>query len=119
MTDGRKAGVMSDWLVGGGQTGDLIRSMDWSVTAPGVRSAWPQSLRTAVGMVLSSHFPMAILWGADLVLLYNDACAALLAGRHPQAMGQPADKVWPELSGFNSPLGLPRPPDQADHAAAT
>ena len=95
---------MTDWLIGGGQTGDLIRSIDWSVTGMGVRSDWPQSLRTALGMVLSNHFPMAILWGTERVLLYNDACAALVADRNPQAMGQPAHKVWPELAGFNRPL---------------
>ena len=95
---------MADWLIGGGQMGDLIRSMDWAVTGLGVRSDWPQSLRTALGMVLSNHFPMAILWGTDRVVLYNDTCAVLVADKHPQAMGQSAHDVWPQLSVFNRVL---------------
>lgn len=54
-----------------------IGSFDWSATALGPATAWPQSLRTAVDVMLGCGFP-AILWsGPESVMLYNDAYAAL------------------------------------------
>src|SRR6266481_9162677 len=35
-----------EWLVGGGEMGRLIRSMDWTQTPLGPIDSWPQSLRT-------------------------------------------------------------------------
>src|SRR4051812_13928898 len=58
-----------------------VRAFDWSVTALGAVETWPQGLKTASDMVLQCGFP-ALLWvGRDAVTLYNDAYAALLAGR--------------------------------------
>ena len=65
-----------EWLVEGGELGALIRSTDWSRTLMGPRDAWPESLRTAVGIVVASRFPMALLWGDELILVYNDAYAS-------------------------------------------
>lgn len=46
--------MAAHWLVGGGEMGKLIRSMDWSKTPLGPVESWPQSLRTTVslGMLL-------------------------------------------------------------------
>lgn len=84
--------------------GELVRSMDWSKTPLGSRVAWPQSLRTVVNLVLSSSFPMAIFWGSDLILLYNDAYRAIAADKHPGAMGWSIREVWPEVWEFNKPI---------------
>ena len=48
------------WLAGGGDMGELIRSMDWSTTPLGPVAGWPQSLRTSVSLCLSSTFPMLV-----------------------------------------------------------
>ena len=53
-----------DWLVGGGEMGELIRSMDWADTALGPIEFWPHSLRTTVNLCLASNFPINIVWGA-------------------------------------------------------
>jgi hypothetical protein len=45
---------------GGGESGALMREVDWGRTALGAADAWPQSLRTAVSIVLDSKFPMYI-----------------------------------------------------------
>ena len=68
----------SDWLVGGGEAGGLVGSLDWSDTPLGPRHRWPLALRTVVRLVVESQFPMALLWGRllwgrELILLYNDA----------------------------------------------
>ena len=41
-----------NWLAGGGEMGELIRSMDWSATPLGPLSRWQQSLRTSVSLCL-------------------------------------------------------------------
>lgn len=93
-----------DWLVSGGELGDLIRAADWSSTSLGPRSSWPQSLRTAVSLVVENPFPMILLWAAELITLYNDACRIIFGSRHPSALGLPAHKVWPDAWPSTEPI---------------
>jgi two-component system CheB/CheR fusion protein len=60
-------------LARGGETGKRIREHDWASTAIGPFELWPAQLRAAVGMIVSSDLAMALLWGRENVLLYNDA----------------------------------------------
>ena len=77
-----------DVLIGGGEMGALMRSLDWATTPIGPVEHWPQSLRTAVSICLDSRFPILIWWGPELVMLYNDAYRPMLgATKHPTAMG--------------------------------
>ena len=69
--------------------GAMIRSYDWSSTPLGAAAGWPSSLRTALGIMLESSVPMAIAWGPELRLIYNDRYRLLLGARHPDAFGQP------------------------------
>ncbi len=58
-SNGQRVGVtpQTDWLVGGGEMGELIRSMHWAETPLGPIKNWPHSLRTTVNLCLSSNFP--------------------------------------------------------------
>jgi PAS domain S-box-containing protein len=89
------------FLGGGGETATLIRGHDWAATPLGDIRAWPQSLRSALSICLRSAHPSSIFWGSERRFLYNDAWAALLADRHPWALGRRADEVlediWPVL----------------------
>src|SRR5882757_2357353 len=76
-----------DWLVGGGEMGKLIRSMDWSKTPLGPMDSWPQSLRTTVSLCLSSNFPIALAWGPGHVQIYNDGYWPICGEKHPHSMG--------------------------------
>jgi hypothetical protein len=58
------ASARAGWLTGGGEIGKLIRAMDWSRTPVGSIESWPQSLKTAVKILLNSHYPMFVWWGA-------------------------------------------------------
>ena len=87
----------TEFLSGGGELGALMRSMDWSSTPLGPVETWPQPLRTAVRIVLTSRQPMFVWWGDQLVNLYNDAYCSILGGKHPWALGQPAHQVWREI----------------------
>ena len=71
--------------------------MDWSDSPLGPTRGWPQSLKTAVSILLTSRYPMFIWWGEDLLNLYNDAYIPVLGARHPEALGRPASEVWHEI----------------------
>ena len=85
------------FLEGGGELGELIRKRDWSQTSLGPVESWPQALKTAVGIMLTSRQPMFVWWGDELINLYNDAYKSIVGGKHPQALGQPASVVWREI----------------------
>jgi hypothetical protein len=53
--------------------GKLIRGTDWSKTQLGPIESWPQSLRSAVSILLPSKAQIVMFWGPDLITLYNDA----------------------------------------------
>ena len=76
--------------------GGLIRAMDWSKTALGPVAGWPQSLRTTLSICLASDLPICVIWGPDLVQLYNDAYRVICGGKHPQSMGQNFSECWKE-----------------------
>jgi PAS domain S-box-containing protein len=77
--------------------GARMRAHDWSQTPLGPLDAWPQSLRTAVRIVLDSRYPMFVWWGEERINVYNDAYIPILGARHPWALGRPAAAVWPDI----------------------
>ncbi|HEY7410014.1 MAG TPA: ATP-binding protein [Vicinamibacteria bacterium] len=93
-----------DWLAGGGEMAELIRSIDWSRTPLGPMSAWPSALRTTVGLLLRSRFPMLLWWGPSFVQFYNDAYHPIPGAKHPGAMGQPARECWAEIWHVIGPM---------------
>ncbi len=84
--------------------GGLMRAHDWSVTPLGRPERWPQSLRSAVSIMLNSRFPIALYWGESLALLYNDAWSPIPGAKHPWALGRPGREVWPEIWDAIGPL---------------
>ncbi|WP_319797319.1 PAS domain-containing sensor histidine kinase [Nitrobacter sp.] len=93
-----KAGNSSRaFLAGGGEVGDLTRRFDWAATSVGAPETWPQSLRTAVCIILNSSHPMFIWWGPDLIQFYNDACRQTMGPeQHPRALGRKGRECWVE-----------------------
>ncbi len=77
--------------------GALIRAHDWSSTPLGPIDAWPQSLRTAIDIMLTSRFAMWMLWGRDLTFLCNDAYRPTLGIKGDRALGARSDAVWAEI----------------------
>jgi PAS fold len=75
----------------------LIRAKDWSRTSLGDPAGWPPSLSLVVKLILASGFPMAVRWGPDFVLIYNDGYRPILGDKHPRALGLPFREVWPEV----------------------
>ena len=86
-----------DPFVGNSDMARRMRALDWSQTSLGDVSTWPQNLRSAVGICVESRLPIAIYWGMDATLLYNDTWSPILGAKHPWALGRPAVDVWPEI----------------------
>ncbi|MBV4550987.1 response regulator [Pseudomonas sp. SWRI102] len=94
---------MTDWLQSYGEMAGRVRRHDWNGTSLGPLDKWPDVLKTTVALSLASHFPQAIIWGPELVTLYNDAFAPIL-GSKPEALGRPYDEVWQEAWSEISPI---------------
>jgi len=82
----------------------LIRAKDWSKTVLGAADSWPPNLTLVVNIMLASGFPMAVRWGQDLVMIYNDGYRPILGDKHPWALGLPFRQVWPEVQSQLGPL---------------
>ena len=78
--------------------GARIREFDWSTTPLGEPAAWPQSLRTAIRLILNTGHPMYVWWGPQLLCFYNDAYRQSIGlERHRGSLGQPGHEVWEEI----------------------
>ncbi len=92
-------------LTGGGEMGKLMRATDWSKTPVGPVSEWPQSLRTAVSILLESRFPMYIAWGSEYTQFYNDGYRPILGStKHPAALGWRASDTFAESWHIIGPM---------------
>jgi len=94
---------MTDWLQSYGEMAERVRRHDWDSTPLGPPAQWPDVLKTTVALSLASHFPQAIVWGPDLITLYNDAFMPIL-GSKPEALGRPFNEVWREAWSEIGPI---------------
>ena len=94
----------ADLFAGPGEMRALMRSTDWSKTRLGPPETWPKSLRTMVGVVLGSRFPMVLWWGPELLHLYNDAYRPILRDKHPASLGAPMAQIWAEVWDVAGPM---------------
>jgi PAS domain S-box-containing protein len=98
---------MYHFLEDGGEMGEMTRKYDWSTSTIGTPDQWPQSLRTTLGIMLHSAFPMFLFWGKELTCFYNDAFRPSLGidGKHP-AIGKKGEEVWHEIWDLVGPMIL-------------
>jgi PAS domain S-box-containing protein len=93
----------SVWPPGEGEMARRSREHDWAATPLGPIERWPQSLKTAVDLVLASPFPNVLMWGREFtVCAYNDAYRPLL-GDKPEALGRSFLDVWSEAREVITP----------------
>src|SRR5947208_3976780 len=101
---GASPGLAADPLFVG-ETGALMRAIDWSATPLGPVERWPLTLRSALSVCLDSPLPMMIWWGPELVTLYNDAYRPMLGSRkHPGALGRPGRECWLDIWNVIGPM---------------
>ena len=75
----------------------MMRAHDWSRSPLGCPDAWPQALRSVVGLMLEARVAMFIAWGPELGFLYNDPYADVLGAKHPRALGSRFEDIWREI----------------------
>ncbi|GAA2552150.1 SpoIIE family protein phosphatase [Winogradskya consettensis] len=91
-------------FAGDGGVGRDLAAVPWESTPLGTPESWPQSLRTAVDILLSSRFPMWMAWGPELTFFCNAAYRRdTLGDKYPWALGRPASEVWAEIWGDIGP----------------
>ncbi len=100
--------ISGEWLARIGASSDagrVILGRDWSTNPLGELESWPEHLRLVTRIMLSSRFPMMIVWGRDLIQLYNDAFRPVLGrDKHPGALGDCARNTWSEIWSEIGPL---------------
>jgi signal transduction histidine kinase/CheY-like chemotaxis protein len=95
---GSNPGMNLEFLAGGGAMGALIRAFQWEHNPLGEPQFWPQGLRTAVRVLLTTQHPMFIFWGHEQTCLYNDAYRRSLGSeKHPSILGASGRKSWEEI----------------------
>ncbi len=91
-------GTNVEFLAGGGAMGERIRAHPWSRTPLGAPEYWPQGLRTAVRVLLTTQHPIFIFWGHEHTCLYNDAYSRSLGPeKHSSILGAPGRESWEEI----------------------
>ena len=83
-----------------GLMADAIRTYPWHETPLGSIAAWSPELICSVDLVLATPHPATLYWGDQLIMLYNDDYAEILADKHPASLGQPATSVFHEAWSF-------------------
>ncbi|HTQ16872.1 SpoIIE family protein phosphatase [Mycobacterium sp.] len=79
----------------GGEMGRRFAEFDWAAHPLGLPQDWPAEMRTIVATTLTSRFPYLLWLGPrDHFMVYNDAYIPILGNRHPDALGQPSERVW-------------------------
>ncbi|WP_256006905.1 PAS domain S-box protein [Pedobacter deserti] len=100
------------FLPGWSEVAVAIFGFDWTATSLGDLRNWPVVLKQSLSMALNSPVPMLIFWGAEFIVLYNDAFEPY-ATKSGFALGQPAAQAgqpaWTELAAAFQPVYSCRP----------
>jgi PAS domain S-box-containing protein len=103
-TEKKPERARGDWLVADGTMGRRIREFAWETTSLGPWSTWSTTLQTATNVMLATPVPMVLLWGPELVVMFNDAYLALAIERDVDPFGHPARAVWADRIDVAGPI---------------
>jgi CheY-like chemotaxis protein len=78
-----------------GKSACSVACYDWSASQLGDPGQWPLPLRLAADLLLNTPLPMLLVWGADSVLVFNQAYAALAGPAYGHAPGGAVPPVLP------------------------
>ena len=87
----------NDFLCGGGEVTRLVRTSDWTKSDLGPADGWPQSLKTAVRIMLDSRYAMWMSWGHERTFFCNDAYLPTVGVKRDWVLGARSDEVWKEI----------------------
>ena len=93
-----------DFINSGGEMGAMIRANDWASSPVGPPEQWPQALKTALRMALTTRHPIFIFWGPEHICFYNDGYRPSLGPeKHPALLGARGSELFSELWGIIGP----------------
>ncbi|MGY0056460.1 SpoIIE family protein phosphatase [Streptomyces sp. LZ34] len=92
----RQHSEVEELFAAGGSLGRLMSGIDWAATPLGRTDVWPARLTEALRIVLDSVQPMALFWGPEFRMLYNEGYTTIIGSKHPGALGRPCVEVFPE-----------------------
>lgn len=75
---------------------DVVANFDWASTSLGPPEAWPTLLKQNFDQIMMEARPIALFWGEQYLLLYNEAFSKLCGSLHPSLMGKPIVDAWAE-----------------------
>jgi PAS domain S-box-containing protein len=87
----------TDFIARGGEMAERMRAFDWAASPLGPAGAWPQSLKTAVRIMLTSRFAMWMAWGPELTFFCNDAYLPTVGLKRDWVLGARSERVWAEI----------------------
>ncbi len=87
---------LARWGAARGGMSRRIAAHDWAATPFGPVETWPPCLRQTVDLMLDHCLVMAVLWGPEDRVLFNDPCLKLLGEDAIGGLGQPLQKFWPQ-----------------------
>lgn len=89
-----------DWLLSPKPTPDAwfdsLHSLDWANTTVGPIQSWDPMMRQMFSTILSSEEPRVLLWGNDMLNLYNEHARFVYGDTFPGSLGVPLEQVWGE-----------------------
>lgn len=86
-----------DIFIGDSEMAQMMRQHDWTQTTLGPPEQWPEALKVAIRLLLTSKFEMWLGWGPDIAFFYNDAYRPTLGNKHPNALAVPTHILWAEI----------------------
>ena len=99
-----EAELLAQVFPGDTEMAHRMRRHDWSDSVLGPVSAWPQSLRTVLHIMLSSQHPMFLWWGPELIQFYNDGYLPSFGrDRHLHALGARGKEFWSDIWSIIGP----------------
>ncbi len=73
---------------------EQVRRHPWHTTALAAIDEWPDDRIAIVNFTLAAAFPSVLFWGADFIMLFNDAFSTAV-GVGAEALGKPCRVGWP------------------------
>ncbi len=87
--------LVPQFLSHDGELAALMRARDWAATPLGPAPGWPDALKYALRLILSSKQAMLIWWGPDALQFHNDAFRAAVGSQCTSDMlGRPGRESW-------------------------
>jgi hypothetical protein len=89
---------------GESEMGKMVRKKDWSKTELGPLDSWSETLTAMTSLVMTSSSPMALWWGKNHRVIYNDGYRQVAGKKHPDKFGASGREFWEELFPVIGPI---------------